>query len=216
MTTKKEVLQTLQAIEKAFNEKEAQFLEFLEIAPEAIVIFDVEKHAFTICNSNALELLKYKREELLGKGPEILSPEFQPDGRRSKDMIKEYVGRVINGEKLVFEWLTINGKGETFIAEARLSPLLNASTPHIYTSLIDITERKSAQLKIENQNAKLKEIAFLQSHNVRGPVAHIMGLIGLFDFKDLSNPLNSQLLQKLELCVKDFDERIKEIVLKTA
>ena len=43
----------------------------------------------------------------------------------------------------------------------------------------DISERMKYIEKIEGQNERLKEIAWIQSHVVRAPLARIMGLIDL-------------------------------------
>jgi PAS domain S-box-containing protein len=217
MTDKRErLLKSLIEIENAFEQKDEQFKEFLEIAPEGILVLDIEKRTFSMCNQNAQDLLKYSTEELLEKGPRDLSPEFQPCGKSSIELIENYIKKACQGERPVFEWITVDNTGRTFFAEVRLTSLMNTETPYIYASFVDITDRKEAQLKIEAQNTKLKEIAFLQSHQVRGPVANVLGIINLFDFKDLSNPLNPELLQKLRECMLVFDERIRQITLKTS
>ena len=48
----------------------------------------------------------------------------------------------------------------------------------------DITEQRRHLQKIEEQNTALREIAFIESHKVRGPVATILGLEQLFNHND--------------------------------
>ena len=48
-------------------------------------------------------------------------------------------------------------------------------------SMQDITERIKHINAIESQNSRLKEIAWIQSHEIRAPLARIMGLIDLLD-----------------------------------
>ena len=43
-------------------------------------MLDVDRNVFVDANDNAVKLFKLPREELLGKGPEALCPEFQSDG----------------------------------------------------------------------------------------------------------------------------------------
>src|SRR5690606_29381899 len=47
----------------------------------------------------------------------------------------------------------------------------------------DITDRKLAEQKILLQNAKLREIARIQSHEIRRPLANILGIIDLLSKK---------------------------------
>jgi CheY-like chemotaxis protein len=76
-------------------------------------------------------------------------------------------------------------------------------------------EKRNTDERLRIQNRKLFEISFLQSHQVRVPVAHILGLFGLFDFKDAQNPINAQVLAELKITAESLDSIIHEIVLKT-
>jgi PAS domain S-box-containing protein len=53
--------------------------------------------------------------------------------------------------------------------------------------LRDITEPQQYLEKIERQNQRLLEIAWIQSHRVRAPVASILGLTQLFNLDDSHN-----------------------------
>ncbi|MEI8278226.1 MAG: PAS domain-containing protein [Bacteroidota bacterium] len=78
----------------------------------------------------------------------------------------------------------------------------------------DITERRSHVLRIESQNEKLKEIAWIQSHKVRGPVASILGLVELFSHNIPAEDNNKEMLEGLKTVTKDLDDTIKSIVEK--
>jgi PAS domain S-box-containing protein len=79
----------------------------------------------------------------------------------------------------------------------------------------DITEQRKHLLRIEQQNAALKEIAFIQSHNVRGPVATIMGLEQLFNYDEMADPINKEIMEGIALVSKQLDLIIKEIIKKS-
>jgi len=76
-------------------------------------------------------------------------------------------------------------------------------------------EKENAFEKLKQQNKKLAEIAFLQSHQVRAPVASMLGLFKLFNFENANDPLNSEVLKKLQNITVEFDKMIREIVEKT-
>ncbi|MEW5676903.1 response regulator [Flavobacterium enshiense] len=76
-------------------------------------------------------------------------------------------------------------------------------------------EKKIVEEKIKSQNQKLLEIAHLQSHQIRRPVADILGLIYIFNTENPADPLNLEVLSKLEIAAKDLDTIIREIVERT-
>ena len=128
---------------------EKRFREFFENAPEAITIIDVNTKYFIEFNQNALKLLKLTDQELKTKGPVTISPEYQPDGRLSKEKARELISAAMDGAKPVFEWLVCNGEGKEIMCEVRLSALSNNNKPQLLASFVDISERK----KTEQQQA---------------------------------------------------------------
>jgi len=76
----------------------------------------------------------------------------------------------------------------------------------------DITEQRKHLLKIEEQNIALREIAFIESHKVRGPVATILGLVQLFDESVFPDPLHKILLEGISKTANDLDSIIREVV----
>ncbi len=91
----------------------------------------------------------------------------------------------------------------------------NGSISLIKGTLQDVTEQRLYIQKIQLQNQRLKDIAWIQSHKVRSPVATIMGLIQLFNKEDLSDPINLQVLDGMQEATVTLDEVIKEINDKT-
>ncbi len=79
----------------------------------------------------------------------------------------------------------------------------------------DATEQRLYIQRIQAQNQALKDIAWIQSHKVRAPVASILGLIQLFNKEDLSDPTNSEVLEGIEEAAHTLDDVIKEINAKT-
>jgi PAS domain S-box-containing protein len=74
----------------------------------------------------------------------------------------------------------------------------------------DITIRVEAAQKIIKQNASLKQIAYIQSHELRKPVASIMGFMNIF--KQDSYSTTKEELIMLEKAVNELDEKIRLIV----
>jgi PAS domain S-box-containing protein len=74
----------------------------------------------------------------------------------------------------------------------------------------DITERKLYLKSLEDQNKVFREISWVQSHMVRGPLARIMGLIPLLKASKDENE-RIQVLEYLDISTQELDNKIKEI-----
>lgn len=78
-----------------------------------------------------------------------------------------------------------------------------------------LIENKKNQGHVKDQNKRLQEIASISSHELRRPVATILGLVNLFDRQNLDSALNSEILNHLESTARELDEVIHDIVEKT-
>ena len=72
----------------------------------------------------------------------------------------------------------------------------------------DITEQQEHVKRIEKQNKQLREIAWIQSHLVRAPVASILGLVQLFNPDDSPN---AEIIPMLKKSAEDLDQVILNI-----
>ncbi|MDF2448086.1 MAG: hypothetical protein K0R26_590 [Bacteroidota bacterium] len=82
-------------------------------------------------------------------------------------------------------------------------------------ALADITsvsiENVHAYNELKQQNKMLYDIAFLQSHQVRVPVAQIQGLYSLFHFDQIDHPDNITVLQHLKTTADTVDKIVRDI-----
>jgi DNA-binding NtrC family response regulator len=108
---------------------------------------------------------------------------------------------------------------KTGITDYVLKDKLFSLGPKITRALKEAEERKKKRIadeELKKQHEKLLEIAFLQSHQVRVPVAHILGLFDLFEFDDPSAPINSEIFGMLKTSVESLDRIVIEILQKTS
>ncbi len=78
----------------------------------------------------------------------------------------------------------------------------------------DITEQQLLQEKLVHKNEQLKKIAWMQSHEIRKPVANILGLLQLYDLKKNELAAN-ELLPYLKDAASELDTMIKVIIDRT-
>lgn len=79
----------------------------------------------------------------------------------------------------------------------------------------DVTERLRYIKAIEVQNNKFQEIAWIQSHVVRAPLAKIMGLVDLIQNHSLSDTEKGDYFIHILNSAQELDAIVKEIVKKT-
>lgn len=81
-------------------------------------------------------------------------------------------------------------------------------------NITDITRRKDIEDAILKQNLHLKKIAWIQSHQIRRPLANIMGLAELL--KDENCKHDEILMDKMLQSAHELDDYVKQIVHETA
>ena len=93
----------------------------------------------------------------------------------------------------------------------------------LYKSIIYAIERKktTSDLQqyintIEDQNKKLREIAWIQSHVVRAPLSRLMMLIDLIKSNSFNDSDNEELVNNVLISAVELDNVIRDISNKTA
>lgn len=134
---------------------EANLRNLIENAPESIIVIDTTTGLFTAPNENAIKLYGLSREELVKVGPAEMSPEYQPDGRLSREAAREKLDEALNGGSPVFEWLHKNAQGEFIPCEIHLTRL-PGEHPQVRANVVDITERKKAEDALRQNDEALR------------------------------------------------------------
>jgi PAS domain S-box-containing protein len=79
----------------------------------------------------------------------------------------------------------------------------------------NITRRLKTEKAMIEQNERLRHIASLTSHELRRPVASMLGLIAIMDRANFYNPDNKEIIEHLLTVGNEIDEVIRLIVDKT-
>jgi signal transduction histidine kinase len=69
--------------------------------------------------------------------------------------------------------------------------------------------------RLKQQNERLNEIALINAHEIRRPVATILGLMQLFAMESAGAEANHNLLKHLEAATLELDSVIRRIIGKT-
>ncbi|HTK18676.1 MAG TPA: PAS domain-containing protein, partial [Mucilaginibacter sp.] len=132
---------------------------------------------------------------------------------------RSYYQRAFDGERYVIRHESINPKTkETEHFEVSLNPIYKGTKDKIIgvgCFARNITERLKTEEALIEQNERLKNIASLSSHELRRPVASMIGLLNILDRENFSNPENKQIMDHLHTVTQEIDEVIRVIVNKT-
>lgn len=175
--------------EHALRESEMRFRTLFEHAPEAMTILDADSGLYFDANPMALKLHGLSRTAIVGK-PWLseLSPEYQPDGRRSRDAGREYIARALGGEFPRFEWRQLTPGGCESICEVSLARLPYPDRNLVCANISDITERKAAEAQRIELETKLAQVQKLDAigqltagvaHDFNNLLAVILGNVEL-------------------------------------
>ena len=99
----------------ALAESEARYRTLFKAAGDAIWLMKEEK--ILDCNHKAQTMFGYSKEELLGKTPIELSPEFQSSGKTSEAEVYMRIDRVLQEGMQFFEWEHIRSDGQLIDVE---------------------------------------------------------------------------------------------------
>ena len=148
-----EIRRLNQSLERRITERtaqlgasEARFRALVEHAPEAIVVFDGETGRFLFGNEHACRIYGVSAEALTRLTPADVSPEYQPNGRRSGDYALEQMRAALAGQTPVVQWLHRHSSGRLIPTEVRLLRLPAEGKNLLRASIIDNTERHRREL----------------------------------------------------------------------
>jgi two-component system, sensor histidine kinase LadS len=140
-----------------------------------------------------------EKKELLEQQHQILEQRVSERTLKLQQKQKEVIqkNRRLNEQQLLIEeqyqQLSILNENQEKIIHARTGEL------------------RKANLDLRKRNQQLEQFAYIISHNLRGPVASMLGLLRLFDRKPIEGTENLQYLDMLQQSVNKLDTIIMDL-----
>ena len=181
------------------KESEKRYKELFHLSPDPMWLLDAETRAFLDVNQAAIKHYGYSREEFLKKTADeiIADEEITALTNRNGDP-KKY-------DKKFSRNISVHQKknGEVIKVETQSNIIQHQRRKAEIVLATDITVRLNYIVEIEEKNERLQEIAWIQSHVVRAPLARLMGLVYAIN----ETPNDEQYKRKFyQLILKSADE----------
>jgi PAS domain S-box-containing protein len=170
-----------ESLEK-LQQSEMRFQNLFEKSTDSTVLLG--KKGFINCNRSFCNLFKYRhKSQLFETHPSKISPEFQPDGQSSWEKSNAMISIAFKTGNHRFEWLHQKSNQELFWAEVVLTSIFYDGTQILQGVVRDISDRKQAELELQQTNAELVRATRLKdeflanmSHELRTPLNAILGM----------------------------------------
>ena len=169
-------------------------------------------------NQKATETARFLFEKKLHVGSsmlEYLQGEYQ-------DTFVSYFQKAMAGDSVVFPRHYILDNSQHFYLEMMLQCIYEdeAKTNMIGISLVGIetTDRRANEVKLEKMNKELiqhnqqlNQYSFVISHNLRGPIVTLLGLVNLFEQKSIDEAFKIEIIQHIKKTTLHLDSIILDL-----
>jgi signal transduction histidine kinase/CheY-like chemotaxis protein/HAMP domain-containing protein/HPt (histidine-containing phosphotransfer) domain-containing protein len=156
-----------------------------------------------MCNDEAMRVYRVTDRKYFLKNFFDFSPEYQPDGRLSKEKGYEFLKRGFEEGYMRFEWIHKRGDGEDFPCEITIIRAMYGGEPALLTYTRDLSEeiavikeREKAEIAEEGSKAKSDFLARM-SHEIRTPMNAILGITEIQLQDDSHPPLTKEAFERI-------------------
>lgn len=159
-----------------------------------------DQNGIQIANLEANRQIEIKKQEVLIKDKQIQINELLLSQKRNERVLYIVcIALLLTLVCIILKSLHVYRKSNRILMKEKMKHL-------------DIIEEQIERIK--KQTTVLNEISHMQAHDVRGPVATILGLVQLFNFEDYTDPTNKVAIDGIATITKQLDEAVKEVIKK--
>ncbi len=208
---KKAEIKVEQALHE-LEESEKRYSDLFQLSPLPKWVYDVETLRFLDVNQTAIRHYGYSYDEFLNMTIKDIRPEEELSN------LEEAIHASTAGGGLFYEGVFIhqNKQGKRLNVEIKSNAISFKGKMAKVIVANDITERLAYFNALEQQNKKLQEISWIQSHVIRAPLSRLMGLIYLLKNKTSQSELSEKsIIDHIENSAEELDLKIKEIIEKS-
>lgn len=195
---------------KEVEESEKKYSDLFHLSPQPMWVYDLETYRYLDVNAAAITHYGYTREEFMSMTIKDIRPPSEIQKMEAAVALSRQHDKLFS--KGIYKHRKKNG--EIIHVEVRSNIIKSHGRKAEIILAQDITEKLYYIEAIEAQNKKLQEIAWMQSHMVRAPLARIMGLVDLIQHVPESGIENSELLDAINSSAIELDDILRSITAK--
>lgn len=198
--------------QKKIEEEIKKLSDVASLTVNAVIVTDPEGK-ITWVNKGFERITEYTLPEVVGKKPGDLL-----QGRDTDQATKKYMSECIkSGQGFRVEILNYSKSGRKYWLDIELRPLHNSQNKLTGFMAIeqDINEKKLVELErlalidgLQNRNKELQQFSYIVSHNLRAPIAKILGLVSIMESESDENQF---IIEKLTEEAAQLDNVVKDI-----
>jgi PAS domain S-box-containing protein len=201
--------------EEIIKKSEANLRTIFDNTDSSYILFS---HDMKIVSFNALAQ-KYS-EEQSSKKLEMNQPIKAYFSKERWPFIKDILKKVRSGETVTYELSATRSDGTTRWSNVNWVNIQTSDNKSFGFLLInkDVTNTKIAMLELEKitndliqQNKHMEQFTYIISHNLRSPVANIMGLSEMLNENDLYDEIKHEVTKRISSSIKNIDSVIKDL-----
>jgi len=142
---------------EALQDSEERYRQLFEHSPDMLFLISAQTGTFIAMNPAVTQQLGYAPYDVLGKSPWDISPEFQPDGRSSKEAALSLMASQTGAPAKRFEWVHKRKDGSLADCEVSLIGYRFHGEDLIQAIVRDVTDRKRAEEQRRQLERDLEE-----------------------------------------------------------
>jgi PAS domain S-box-containing protein len=190
---------------------EKNYSDLFHLSPIPMWVFDPDTLLFLNVNASAIQHYGYTQQEFLTMSLKDIRP--ATENAKLEAAVGLSRSKTNGSHPGIFKHRKKNG--DEILVDIRSNVINFNGRSALLVLANDVTERLNYTAAIEKQNKNLQDIAWIQSHVVRAPLARIMGLVELFKHYKSTDMDKRQLLDHILTSAIELDGLVKEISSKT-
>lgn len=181
------------------------------------LIWAINKDRYYLYMNNAFREIIFAETETIPKDGDhvYLNTNFSPEKIQEWEA---FYNRAFKGKTFTARTESVDVEtGQSVCFEVSFNPLCKSKgkVTAIGCFARNITGLVKNEKAITDQNERLRHIASISSHELRRPIASLLGLINIMDRENFQNPENKEIIEHLLTVGKEIDETIRDIIDRT-
>lgn len=141
--------------EERVLQSELKYRTLFADSPDGYLI--VKDGIFIDCNKASELILGTNREGIIGKESKDISPEYQPNGRKSDELLQEVVAEAFANKTTQFEWVHLKPDGTPVYIDIKLSAIDTLDEKFLLTTWRDITSQREVKELINKLSSAVEQ-----------------------------------------------------------